>query len=160
MDILIVDGYNAIHKIPHLSEKLSRSLHSARQGLAALVREYQRRNGAIVDFYLVFDGRDRQEPDLFPPPHQVFSARGEGDRQIIRLVEKYSKKHRVVVASDDNFVRNNARAHRARVISIAEFAAAASPAKKRPPRAGNDERKIGPEAEKRINEELKRHWKL
>ena len=122
MKALIVDGYNAIHKIKHLESLLDDSLYEARQALTQLAINYQEKSGGIAEVYVVFDGRDAyRDLSISAPPHQVFSKTGEGDKAIIRLVRKLSSRYDVIVASDDNFVRNNSRAHGAGIITIREF---------------------------------------
>lgn len=122
MKALVVDGYNAIHKIAHLEAMLDISLHEARRALTELAMEYKRKVGGISEVSVVFDGKDTyRRQEISAPPNQVFSRSGEGDRTIIRTVERLSNRYHVVVVSDDNFVRNNSRAHRASIITISEF---------------------------------------
>ena len=160
MKALIVDGYNAIHKIPALSGKMERSLREARSALTRLAGEYCRRKlGGTDKYYVVFDGREEYDSPLHPsPPHQVFAHRQKADHKIIDLLRKLSPRYRITVVSDDNFVNNNARALKAGVIGIAAFSAALK--KKPPARKAGDSKKISPEAAEEINQELKKHWNL
>ena len=48
MKVLIVDGYNAIHKIPEIDDLLDESLADARDAITDLAKEYQRRDGGIA----------------------------------------------------------------------------------------------------------------
>lgn len=125
MNILIVDGYNAIHKIPEIDGLLDESLEEARGAITDLAREYQRRTGGIADVFVVFDGKDEYSGLSFNKPNQVFSKTGEGDRKIIRLAQEKISKYHVIVASDDNYVGNSCRAAGATVITIKKFYAAA-----------------------------------
>ncbi len=122
MKALVVDGYNAIHKIARLEAMLDISLYEARRALTELALEYKRKVGGISEVSVVFDGKDDyRRQDLSAPHHQVFSKSGEGDRLVIRTVERLSDRYHVIVVSNDNFVRNNSRAHRASVITVSEF---------------------------------------
>ena len=121
MKVLIVDGYNAIHKIPEVDDLLDESLEDARNAITDLAREYQRRHGGIAEVHVVFDGRDEYRGLSFDKPNQIFSATGEGDRSIIRLAQDKSEKFHVIVVSDDNRVGNSSRAAGATVISVKEF---------------------------------------
>lgn len=122
MKALVIDGYNAIHKIARLEAMLDISLHEARRALTELAMEYKRKVGGISEVSVVFDGKDMyRRQEISTPPNQVFSKSGEGDRMIIRTVERLSDRYHVVVVSDDNFVRNNSRAHRASIITVSEF---------------------------------------
>jgi len=119
--VLIVDGYNAIHKIPEIDDLLDESLEDARNAITDLAREYQRRCGGISEVYVVFDGRDEYRGLSLNKPNQVFSKTGEGDRSIIRLAQNKSGKFHVIVVSDDNRVGNSSRAAGATVISVKKF---------------------------------------
>jgi len=135
--VLIVDGYNAIHKIPEVDDLLDESLEDARNAITDLARKYQRRDGGIAEVHVVFDGRDEYRGLSFNPsteleidpgrsrrvdkPHQVFSGTGEGDRSIIRLAQDKSERFHVIVVSDDNRVGNSSRAAGATVISVKKF---------------------------------------
>jgi len=119
--VLIVDGYNAIHKIPEVDDLLDESLEDARNAITDLAREYQRRHGGIAEVHVVFDGRDEYMGLSFNKPDQTFSATGEGDRSIIRLAQDKSEKFHVIVVSDDNRVGNSSRAAGATVISVRKF---------------------------------------
>ncbi|MCX5665858.1 MAG: NYN domain-containing protein [Candidatus Omnitrophica bacterium] len=121
MKVLIVDGYNAIHKIPEIDDLLDESLEDARSAITDLAREYQRRHGGIAEVHVVFDGRDEYMGLSFNKPNQIFSGTGEGDRSIIRLAQDKSEKFHVIVVSDDNRVGNSSRAAGATVISVRKF---------------------------------------
>lgn len=121
MKALIVDGYNAIHKIPEIDNLLDESLEDARAAITDLAREYQRRQGGVAEVHVVFDGRDEYRGLSFNKPDQVFSGTGEGDRSIIRLAQEKSGKFHVIVVSDDNRVGNSCRAAGATVISVKKF---------------------------------------
>lgn len=132
MKVLIVDGYNAIHKIPEVDDLLDSSLEEARGAITKLAKEYQRKIGGISEVFVVFDGRDEYKNLSCSSPGQVFSDTGEGDRKIIRLAQDKSSKFHVIVASDDNYVGNSSRAAGATVITISEFySVAAKKGKKR-----------------------------
>jgi len=121
MKILIVDGYNAIHKIPEIDALLDNSLQAARKAITDLAKEYQRRTGGIAEALVVFDGKNEYRSLSFNNPNQVFSKTGEGDKKVIRLAQDKSNQFHVIVASDDNYVGNSCRAAGATVITISEF---------------------------------------
>lgn len=121
MKILIVDGYNAIHKIPEIEDLLDDSLQAARSAITDLAKKYQRRDGGISEVFVVFDGKDEYSGSPFNKPNQVFSKTGEGDKKIVRLAQDKSGQFHVIVASDDNYVRNSSRSAGATVITISEF---------------------------------------
>lgn len=157
MKALVVDGYNAIHKIRHLEPILDKSLYEARNALTELALEYKRKVGGIAEVYVVFDGKDAYRGlSISAPAHQVFSKTGEGDRAIIQMVKKLSGRYHVIVASDDNFVRNNSRAYNATTITISEFSAAIRKKSAKVRRNVSEEKVIGPAAAQEITDYLRR----
>lgn len=130
MKVLIVDGYNAIHKIPEIDALSDDSLEDARAAITDMAKEYQRRVGGVSEVFVVFDGKDEYRGLSYNKPNQVFSGTGQGDREVIALAQDKSNKFHVIVASDDNRVGNSSRAAGATVITIAEFYSAASKRKR------------------------------
>ena len=122
MKILIVDGYNAINRIKYLSDIADGSLKCARDALTELANGYKRRDGGISRVCVVFDGKDQyRDLDIPRPKEHIFSKTGDGDRKIIEMVREFSDKATVVVASDDNYVRNNARAYSASLLRVRDL---------------------------------------
>ena len=121
MKVLIVDGYNAIHKIPEIDDLLDESLEDARNAITEMARAYQRRDGGIAEVHVVFDGKDECRGISFNRLNQVFSRTGQGDRSIIHLAQDKSSKFHVIVVSDDNRVGNSCRAAGATVIGVRKF---------------------------------------
>lgn len=158
MNALIVDGYNAIYKIKELQALLDESLLEAREEVTRLARDYKRNLGGIAEVCVVFDGKDDYRGLPHPSPaNQVFSRTGEGDRTIIKMVEKLSGRYHCIVASDDNFVRNNSRAHRATIISISEFFAGAKKKKRAKGSDAPDEKRIDPKSAREITDYFRKH---
>lgn len=158
MKALIVDGYNAIYKIKQLQPLLDTNLYEARKELTRLAMDYKRKVGGIAETYVVFDGKDAYR-GLSAPAHQVFSKTGEGDSEIIRAVQKLSRRYHVIVASDDNFVRNNSRAYNASAITIAEFASAMQKKGSRHKSGISEDKKISPESAQEITDYFRKHLK-
>jgi uncharacterized protein len=122
---LVVDGYNAINAIPEVRKLLKDSLLSARSRIIMLASEYARSSGYITDFCVVFDGQDRYRylERMYVPQDakHTFSKSGEGDDKILETVRNFSEKGKVVVASNDNYVRNNSRSYGAAIIDSEEL---------------------------------------
>lgn len=125
MTILVVDGYNAIYGIKPLKKKIKSGLLNAREAVLAISKEYARKSGYITDVKVVFDGDEkyRSVEALHTERDKaaVFSEKGEGDNKIIKLVAHYSRLGKVVLASNDNYVRNNSRSYGAVIIDVAEL---------------------------------------
>ncbi|MBU0570951.1 MAG: NYN domain-containing protein [Candidatus Omnitrophica bacterium] len=126
MTTLVVDGYNAIYAIPDIKAKAARDLSQAREEIVARSREYARSSGFIEDVKVVFDGDDRyrylDKLDIARDPAQVFSATAAGDDKIIEVVRMCARKGKVILASNDNYVRNNARGYGAGLIDSRDLA--------------------------------------
>ena len=117
--LLVVDGYNVIHRVPELETSLDGGLQNARNRLAVRVSAWAREHPGVI-CVIVFDGdfehsggRDQRLAGI----RCVFSLTAHGgDDEIIRLVrELRGRKADVTVVSDDNKVGNNCRAHGAAV---------------------------------------------
>ena len=86
MRILVVDGYNAINKIPRISDISDRSLREARMAVTELARAFKKKSGCIQELYVVFDGRTEYRSQNIPRPSEhVFSDTGRGDKKIIEV---------------------------------------------------------------------------
>lgn len=125
--IYILDAYNVIHKIRSLERALEKDLRASRDLLVSLCARFAASRGDIAKIILVFDGKSEfwDLPHAHTPKIQlVFSDTGEdADERIILVLENLSKNTAKCVVSDDNFVRNQARAHQTRVMPVAEFEA-------------------------------------
>jgi predicted RNA-binding protein with PIN domain len=122
MKILVIDGYNAINKIRYLSDIADRSLRDARDAVTELANEYKKRDGGISEVYVVFDGKTQYRDADIPRPRQhIFSRTGQGDRKVIEMIKKFAGKATVIAVSDDNYVRNNARAYNASLLRPEEL---------------------------------------
>jgi predicted RNA-binding protein with PIN domain len=117
--VLLVDGYNVIHRVPELEASLSDGLQNARNRLAVRISAWAREH-ADVECVIVFDGdfqysggRDQRLAGI----RCLFSLSSHGgDDEIIRFVRDYKgRKSDITVVSDDNKVGNNCRAHGASV---------------------------------------------
>jgi len=123
--IMIIDGYNVIHRIPELSKRLSNSLESAREGLISYCKKWRMTRRDISECYVVFDG----DSSVLGARSQV--ARGirvvctktkeSADDRILNLIEQGHGTGEYVVVSDDNKVCQGSRRLDAKVISVSEF---------------------------------------
>jgi len=160
MKALIVDGYNAINKISSVKALMDESLLSARNKITQLAREYKRKCGGVDKLFVVFDGRDEYRGQVHDNalPEQIFSKRGEGDKEIVRLVKNLSGQYHVIVISDDNFVRNNSRAYNATILKVSESLSTLK--KKGSKKRDGSGEKVSPKDASEINRFLKKHWNL
>lgn len=141
--VYILDAYNVLHKMRRFETALDQNLRAAREALTNFCAALKQSRGDIASIILVFDGRSefRDLPQIAPQGIQlVFSETNEdADDRIATLLEELPAKPMKCVVSDDNSVKNHARAFKARVMSVAEFeslantAAAKNKAKVLPP---------------------------
>ena len=129
--IYILDAYNVIHKIPALESKLDTNLRAAREALTSLCGNLAARRGDITQIILVFDGKSEYRDLPQSPPAKirlVFSETWEeADERIVRILEELPQKIQKWVVSDDNFVRNHARAYEASPMPVAQFRTLSTP---------------------------------
>lgn len=123
--LYILDAYNVIHKMRRFEAVLDIDLRAAREALIALCGSLARARGDITSIVLVFDGRSEFSGLAQTVPAKVrlvFSKTNEdADDRIATLLEEGPDKPGKCVVSDDNSVRNHARAYRANVMSVQEF---------------------------------------
>jgi len=158
---LVIDGYNAIYKIAYIEKMLDRDLRRAREEITKLAKEYKRKNASIERLCVVFDGKDAYRDGGFRlPAHQVFSRTGKGDEEIIRIVKSLSDGYHVLVVTDDNYIRNNSCAHKATVLSVAEFISGIREKSKKIDETVNAVNKVDSASAIKINEEMRKHWNV
>ncbi|MFO7734388.1 MAG: NYN domain-containing protein [Candidatus Aminicenantes bacterium] len=162
--LLLIDGYNVIHRVPELRPSLAAGLESARMRLALQVSTWGRTHQAY-ECLIVFDGdaqfaggRDQRLSGV----RCLFSVKSHGgDDEIIRFVREYQgSAPDITVVSDDNKVGNNCRALGAAVQPSGFIMSA-----KARPRAGRlkgsaDGKAIDRKTAAAINEELKKKFGL
>ncbi|HPN72642.1 MAG TPA: NYN domain-containing protein [Candidatus Omnitrophota bacterium] len=166
--VLIVDGYNAINAIKDTQKLLKDNLLSARSRIIMLVQEYVRSSGYISDFCVVFDGQDRYRhlERLYVPASskQSFSGTGEGDEKIIETIRQYSSRPgvKLIVASNDNYVRNNARGYGASIMDSEELSGIKKKSRQRERSSsqGPDRKEIPPDIKEKITREYRRELGL
>ncbi len=143
--IYILDAYNVIHKIPALERTLDQNLRSSRDTLVELCRNFAARRGDISEIILVFDGNSKFNDlpqEKMSKIRLIFSETGEdADEKIVQILERLSEIRNKCVVSDDNFVRNHARAYETSAMSVSEFERLINPKSKKPrnkPSASDD----------------------
>ena len=163
--IVLIDGYNAIHRISELKRGLdSGGLENARSNLALLISGWGRSRPG-TEFVIVFDGdakfsgnRDQRLAGI----RCIFTqaSRG-GDFEIIRFVRDWrGDKSDITVVSDDNNVSNNCRAHGANVQPSSFIMAAIKRPSPSGSKASADGKHINRKAAEDINAELRKKFGL
>ena len=162
--ILLVDGYNVIHRVPDLRPSLEGGLENARMRLALQVSTWSRTHPAY-ECVIVFDGDEQYtgaRDQRLAGVRCLFSVKSHGgDDEIIRFAREYQgRASDITVVSDDNKVANNCRALGAAVQPsgfIMSVKARPTPAKIR---ASPEGKAIDRKTAAKINEELKKKFGL
>ena len=123
--LYILDAYNVIHKVPELEACLNRGLRQARDALVMFCQHLLAKRRDIHQIIIVFDGRTEFHhlPREQTPKIRIEYSDTEekADERIVKILEEHEAVAGKAVVSDDNFVRNQARAYRTRITSVAEF---------------------------------------
>jgi len=116
--ILLVDGYNVINRLPELRPSLEGGLENAQNRLVLQISNW-RRSHPEFECVIVFDGNPLPGGGPQRPGGIgfIFSRTPHGgDNSMISFVrDHHGRKSDITVVSDDNYVRNNCRAHGAAV---------------------------------------------
>lgn len=162
--VMILDGYNIIHRFPTFRAALTAGVEPARQSLLAYCKEWMARRRDVGLFLVVFDGgpsADGAQEGVGPGVRAVYSRRGEtADHRIHDLLLEWQETSRCVVVSDDNEVTRRARqAVPAEAMSVQAFMRVLRPEGRDTAGTGEaDKAGLTPGQEKTITDELRRLW--
>jgi predicted RNA-binding protein with PIN domain len=160
--ILLVDGYNVIHRVPELEKSLDGGLQNARNRLALQVSSWSRAHPG-VECVIVFDGEYQghgSREERIAGIRCVFSMRAHGgDAELIRFVRDHKgRKPDITVVSDDNNVGNNCRAHGAVVRPSGFILGVKAPRPRGGGKAPSEGKGLDRKAAAAIDEELKKKF--
>jgi len=178
--IIIIDGYNAMHRIPLWKRSMDRSLEEGRAVLLRYCGRWIMTRGDVWVFYVVFDGESGvgcSRSQAGQGVRVVFTrTREDADDRILDIIKEYAERFNCAVVSDDNYVRSGARRLGAGVMPVTEFAGVLStsevkresppPPATKPKRGGKQRRppdnhdgsNLHPSAARAITEDLKKAW--
>lgn len=161
---LIIDGYNAMHKIKELDNKKDISLEMARLYFVRLLQDFLSRKKMFDKILVVFDSKEDAlgvRKNSYGAIEILFATKDkDADSVIVEILRSASAKDRISVASDDNFVRNHVRVYGKDIVPIAKLREIIM-LKKKNHRSKIKEKDIKDITDKKINqinEELKKHW--
>lgn len=155
----IIDGYNAIYKIPSLKD---RSLQEAREGLIRFIKDNALCGSAKNKVTVVFDGKadvvaGLDYNSLKESGIKVIFTRDEtADDKIKKLVDEYSNPKQVVVVTDDRDILYYSRAAGAAVVSVKEWSSRRPAVRHTSDGAFKSQTDV--RASDTITEELKKLW--
>lgn len=151
----VVDGYNLIWSTERFGQG---TLQDQREKLLKYLERAWPAGSARNSITVVFDGQDDVDgPPWRGPVKVLFSRTGDGDALIKRTVDEAGNPRDIIVVSDDRAIQKWVRASGAKISSCADFLSQAGAPKKS---ASRIQSKPTPDNVDRINEELRRIWKL
>ena len=122
MKYLIIDGYNAISKIKEFDAKKDVSLEASRLSFIKALVDFGQRNGLFDKVVIVFDGKSESlelSREIYGDIEVLFSNKDrDADKVIVDILKISSEKNKITVASDDNFIKNHARAFGCGIMSV------------------------------------------
>ena len=162
MRSLIIDGYNAIHKIEQLESKRDAGLEIARLYFIKMLQDFMSQKNIFDKIFIVFDGKEK-EPGIrrqsYGRIEVLFTTYDkDADSAIVDLLRDASPGDKISVASDDNFVRNHAKGFGRDTLSINELKEIVL--KKKNFKSKIKDKDLKSDKIKDINEELKKYWGL
>ena len=160
---LIIDGYNAISKIREFDLKKDISLEVARLSFIKMLQEFMLKKRVFDKILVVFDSKEKAlgvRKHVYGNVEAHFATYDrDADNVIVDMLRAATPKDEIIVCSDDNFIRNHARAFSREALSIKEFQGIImlkpKPFSSKIEHEGIEKQKI-----KDINEELKKHWRI
>ncbi|MCX5692549.1 MAG: NYN domain-containing protein [Candidatus Omnitrophica bacterium] len=161
MRCLIIDGYNAISKIKEFDAKKDINLESSRLSFIKALADFRHRNSSFDKIIIVFDGKSEGlglGRQTYGDIEVLFSNKDkDADKVIVDILKISSGKNKITVASDDNFIKNHARAFGCGITSVRELEDLIS-LKKKAQRSKIIEKDIGNKDQDAITNELKKYW--
>ncbi len=162
----IIDGYNAIHRVPEWLALLDIELARAREALCSYCAEWMTTRKDAERFIVVFDGDSSVSPfshDSYRGIRILYTETGEtADSRIIGLVEDMARPKDAVVVSDDGEVMQKCGMAGADISSVRKFVGTIrhqdDTSSSRGAAPGNDSDKLTPSQRNQITNDLKREW--
>lgn len=158
---LIIDGYNAISKIKPLEATKDKSLEASRLYFIKLLKDFTARKKTFDKVFVVFDSQEEAfgvRKTSYGKVEALFgTATRDADSVIVDMLKKAAYEDKISISSDDNFVRNHARAFGRDVISIKDLKRIIM-LKEENFRGRIRRKEIKIDNIRDINEELKKHW--
>jgi len=159
----ILDGYNMMMRLPELFKKSTLSFEPTREGFIQFLMRHRPQGNSRNRTTVVFDGyaelkvnwdQLRQEAIQI-----IFSEAESADDRIVSMIGKPEHSHQTMVVTDDRELSLRVRDRKAKVITIKEFVEKIVEKHKKVSASHEDrEKKLTPQEEQKITEELKKLW--
>jgi predicted RNA-binding protein with PIN domain len=160
--VMLLDGYNVMHRLPRTPSGQGTSLEKRRNLLAAFIAQWKNDHKYKGSIYLVFDGNNNQiqtlEQSILHGIKCIYSdQKEEADDKIIGIIRNATHPENITVISDDNFIANNVRSYGAYIKPVAYLLQT----KKKThagKHKGQSEKKIDAATALRITDHMKKVW--
>ncbi len=163
-NIIILDGYNVIHRIPELQQFLNKDLATARTQLFRFCSSWLATRRDFGLFYIVFDGQSGVVGNDYQPGtgiRTIYTNTGEtADTRILTMIDELSATAAITVVSDDNFVKTHSRAREATIMSASNFFTTPTANRSARQQRHSNEKNLTPKQIKDINASLKNEWNI
>lgn len=169
MKVLIVDGYNVIHRVPAFQVSLDNSLEAARENLLRYCGRWRDTRGDFGELHVVFDGDSSVIGNGVRMIRGVqityTKTREDADDRIRQMLDDSPRNRQCVVVTDDNELASAVRSRGGGLMSAQEFAGTIKerPDLRNSPRQdGGDhdggKSALSPEEQRRITDDLRKIW--
>jgi predicted RNA-binding protein with PIN domain len=159
MEYLIIDGHNAIYKIPALAKHTNCGDEERRKALVVFLSEWKTLRLFPGNITIVFDSKnaDHSTMKTIQGIKCIFAtSRQDADEKIKSMIRSMQDPKAVTVITDDNNIANNCSAHGAIIEKPQTYFQVAG--NKRKKEADGDDKKIGSQAENDITNMLKKKY--
>jgi len=120
---VVIDGYNAIHKIEELKTILLQDIERSREKFALYLQRWKRYTHFKGSVLVFFDGQSQNYLDSMSSLHGIqfyFSYHdSDADNHIIAYLKAAGKDKRILVITDDNYIRNHCKIYHADFENVA-----------------------------------------
>lgn len=160
----ILDGYNVLMRIPELFGKgTALPFIATREGLLDFLSKYRPQGSERNLVTVVFDGFTAMRMDWSFLRKRgievVFSDEKSADDTIVRMAENFGKPKDLWVVTDDRELSERLHRFKIKVVTVKEFLSKVMGKYPKSESAPDDVKKrLPPEQERRITEELKKKW--
>ena len=152
----IIDGYNVIKQVPHLTEK---KLEEGRNNFIKFLETHRPQGSLQNEVTVVFDGQSNVcAPEVLSRIRVIFSQDETADDKIKRMVKNALNRKRITVVSDDKEIKFFIRKLGAQSSSVKKFLSKVKAKPFNPPSGGKDKPELMSEEAREITKELDDMW--
>ncbi len=163
--VMVLDGYNVLHRLPRWKRQMEQSLEQGREALLGYCRRWMGSRRDVWLFCVVFDGDSAVVGGQSAGGAGIrvfFSRSGQtADDRLLHIIEEFGPAFAYTVVSDDRYVQEKARLLGADIVSCRAFATkldVVGAVQRRTQQRMEEEQKVSPSEAAQITAELRRLW--